>query len=170
MTYAVGTADVEARWRPLSDAESDTASTLIDDAVMLIDIYRPSLAAAVASGAVPERVVVLTVVETVIRVLANPDLLSNESITADGGISIGWQFQSKIPAPRMRLSLLDFANIDQAMAAAGAGTGVTGSLRMNNSTSWSAAAAYGDDGTLDNDTSSLTPNASLTDSVTIVVH
>lgn len=166
MTYAVGTADVEARWRPLSDAESDTASTLIDDAVLLIDVYRPNLAAAVTAGSVPERIVVMTVVEAVIRVLANPDLLSNESITADGGVSIGWQFQTKIPAPRMRLSLLDFANIDQAMSVAGVGTGQVGSLRMNNSTTWSAAAAYGDDGTLD-DTSSFTPNASLTDSVTI---
>jgi hypothetical protein len=143
VSYNVSTLDIESRWRPLSDAEADIALTLIDDTITLIDVYRPSLAPAVAAGQVSERVVVMTVVETVKRVLANPDLLSNQSITADGGVSIGWQFQMKETRPQLMLSMLDFANIDQAMAAAGIGTGTTGSLKMKNSTSWTKNAAYG---------------------------
>jgi hypothetical protein len=172
MTYNVSPSDIESRWRPLSDAETDVANTLIEDAIVLIDINRPSLAAAVAAGTVPERVVVMTIAEAVLRILANPDILSNQSVSADGGVSIGWQFQQKTTKPRMTLSLLDFLNIDQAMAAAGLGTGVTGSMRMRNSTSWSRREAYSLGGTLDDDSeaSDLTPNASLTDSVTIVHH
>lgn len=169
MTYAVSTVDIESRWRSLSDTESDVATVLIDDAVALIDTYRPNLAAAVAAGTVPERIVVMTVVEAVIRVLSNPDILANQSVTADGGISIGWQFQRETPAPRMRLSLLDFAAIDQALSVAGLSSGVVGSMRMINSTSWSKSAAYRG-GPLDVDdveASDLQPNASLTDSVTI---
>lgn len=169
MTYSVGTPDIEQRWRPLSVAESDVAVTLIDDAITLIDINRPSLAAAVANGSVPERVVVMTVCEAVIRVLANPDLLSQQSVTSDGGVSIGWQFQRDTPRPRMVLSILDFANIDQAMAAAGYGTGTTGSLRTVNSTRWTRSAAYGSGryDIDDSEASDLTPNASVTDSVVI---
>jgi hypothetical protein len=143
VAYNVSTSDIEARWRPLSDAEQEIAAVLIDDAIILIDTRRPALAAAVASGAVAERVVVMTVVEAVKRILANPDLLSNQSVTADGGISQGWQFQQKTSAPRMSLSLLDFQAIDYAMGAAQLGTGVTGSIRMMNTTSWSRRKAYG---------------------------
>jgi hypothetical protein len=169
VTYAVSTADIEQRWRPLSDAESEIAVTLIDDAIILVDINRSSLAAAVASGAVPERIVVMTVAEAVIRVLANPDLLAQQSITADGGVSLGWQFQQKTPRPRMTLSVLDFFNIDQAMAAAGYGTGTTGSLRTVNSTRWTRSGAYcsGIYDIDDSEASNLTPNASVTDSVVI---
>lgn len=169
MAYSVSTVDIEARWRPLAEAESDIAITLVDDAVALLDTYRPSLAAAVAAGSVNERIVTMTVVEAVVRVLSNPDILANQSITADGGISIGWQFQKDTPAPRMRLSLLDFAAIDQALAAAGLSSGTTGSMRMVNSTTWTKSAAY-NQGPYDLDdveASDLTPNASLTDSVTI---
>lgn len=137
MAYNVSTADIEARWRSLSDAESDVATTLIDDAIALLDTYRSGLAAAVASGRVAERLVVMTVADAVIRVLTNPDIWSNQSVTADGGVSIGWQFARSTPAPRMRLSDLDLAALDRALAAVGVRTGRTGSLRMVASTRWS---------------------------------
>jgi hypothetical protein len=169
MTYSVSPSDIEARWRPLSDAETDIANTLIDDAITLIDVYRPSLAAAVASGVVPERIVIMTVVEAVKRVLANPDLLANQSISADGGVSIGWQFQQKDPRPQMTLSLLDFANIDQAMTGAGLGTGVVGTMQMTNSTSWSRKGAYRRGRFVDSESeaSDLMPGVTVSDSVSI---
>lgn len=137
MAYNVSTADVEARWRPLSDAEGDVAGVLIEDAVALLDTYRPALAAAVASGSIPERLVVMAVADAVIRVLTNPDIWSNQSVTADGGVSIGWQFARATPAPRMRLGDLDLAALDRAMAVAGVRTGRVGSLRTVASTQWS---------------------------------
>jgi len=170
MTYNISPADVEARWRPLSDAETDLASTLIDDAIVLVDVYRPSLADAVASGIIPERLVVMCVAEAVKRVLVNPDILSNQSISADGGVSIGWQFQPKESKPQMNLSLLDFANIDQAMTGAGLGTGVVGSMVMSNSTSWSRRDAYKfnphfiDD---ESEASDLVANVTVSDSVVV---
>ena len=136
MAYNVSTADVESRWRPLSDAESDVATTLLDDAVVLIDVHRPALAAAVAAGTISGRIVVMTAAEAAIRVLSNPDRLSQQSITADGGVSIGWQFEAAKPGPRLRITDLDFATIDQAMANVGLSTGKTSSLRMRNSTSY----------------------------------
>lgn len=145
MAYNVSTADVESRWRPLSDAESDVATTLLDDALVLIDVQRPALAAAVASGLVAERIVAMTAAEAVIRVLANPDRLSNQSITADGGISIGWQFEAKVPAPRLRVTDLDFESIDQALANIGLSTGRTASLLAKNSTTWAMLNGSGDD-------------------------
>lgn len=142
MAYSVSSADVAARWRPLSLDETALATTLIGDAVLLLDTARPSLAAAVTAAHVPERLVTICVAEAVIRVLQNPDLLSNQSVSADGGVSQGFQFAAKTPAPRMRLSLLDLGPIDTAMAAAGLSTGTAGSLRMVHSLPWTKAAAY----------------------------
>lgn len=136
MTYSVSTTDIESRWRPLSDIEADVATTLIDDAIVLLDSARRSLATAVEQGLVPERLVVMTVAETVIRVLSNPDRLSQQTVSAEGSVSTGWQFDSRIPAPRLRLSDLDLATLDTALAAAGFSTGKTGSLLMRNSQRW----------------------------------
>lgn len=136
MAYNVSTADVESRWRPLSDAESDVAATLLEDATTLIDVHRPLLAAAVAAGTVPERIVIMTAAEAVIRVLSNPDRLSQQSITADGGISIGWQFEAKVPTPRLRVSDLDFESIDESLEHAGISTGRRTSTVMRASTRW----------------------------------
>jgi len=142
VAYSVSIADVVARWRPLSTEEQTVGTTLIADAIALLDVARPSLAQAVTDGDVPDRLVTMCVAEAVIRVLSNPDLLSNQSVSADGGVSQGFQFAPTTPRPRMRLSLLDLGSIDEAMAAAGLGTGVVGSMRMINSTPWTRAAAY----------------------------
>jgi hypothetical protein len=159
VAYNVTTADVEARWRPLSDAESDVATTLIGDAEALIDTYRSGLAAAVASGDVATRLVAMTICEAVIRVMANPDRLAQQSITADGGISMGWQFAEKVPAPRLRLTDLDLSAVDEAMAAAGYRTGRTASVKMS-STSWGVLNGSGSD---DSEGSSIIPLPSRSD-------
>lgn len=143
MAYSVSRTDVVVRWRPLSTDEQVLADTFIADAVALLDVNRPTLAAAVTAGSVPDRLVTICVAEAVIRILRNPDLLSNESVSADGGVSQGFQFDKATPAPRMQLSLLDLRSIDKALGAAGLGTGTAGSLRMVNSTPWTKAAAYG---------------------------
>ena len=136
MTYGVTSADIEARWRSLSVAEAAVATTLIGDAEALLDTYRSGLYDVVTAGTVSSRLVVMTICEAVIRVMANPDRLSQQSITADGGISLGWQFADKNPAPRLRLTDLDLSAIDEALAAVGERTGRTSSLKMNASTSW----------------------------------
>jgi hypothetical protein len=142
VAYSVSRADVVARWRPLSTEEQGVCDTLIADAVLLLNTARPSLAQAVTDGDVPDQLVTICVAEAVIRVLGNPDLLSNQSVSADGGVSQGFQFAPTTPRPRMRLSLLDLVPIDTALAAAGLGTGVTGSLRAVNSTPWTRWAGY----------------------------
>lgn len=136
MTYNISTADIEARWRALTDAEADVATTLIGDATALLDTYRSGLSAAVTAGTVSERIVVMAISEAVIRVLANPDIWSNQSVSADGGISLGWQFARTTPVPRMRLSDIDLSAIDRALSAAGVRTGRTASMIMHASTQW----------------------------------
>lgn len=49
MAYATVN-DLEARWRPLSDAEKPRAEVLLDDAAALIDTACPSLADRIADG------------------------------------------------------------------------------------------------------------------------
>lgn len=143
MAYSVSRTDVVVRWRPLSTDEQAVCDVLILDAVLLLDTARPTLAAAVTATTISDRLVTICVAEAVIRVMRNPDLLSNQSVSADGGVSQGFQFAPKTPAPRMSLSLLDLGPIDRALGAAGLGTGAAGSLRMVNSTPWTRAAAYG---------------------------
>lgn len=145
MAYNVTATDVVDRWRPLSSAEEDLATVLLEDATMLIDVHRRAVAAAVAAGLIPERLVVMTATEAVIRVLTNPDRLANQSITADGGISVGWQFEREKPAPRLRLTDLDFSTLDAALVAAGLSTGRTGVLKTVSSTRYMDLVAGDDD-------------------------
>jgi hypothetical protein len=120
MAYGVTTADIVNRWRALdtdgTPSEETIASTLLDDAIVKIDLARPMLADAVSAGAVPERLVAMCAAEVVIRVLANPDLNSQQQVGADGSVGVG--FHKRDFRPRVVVTDEDLGDIDDALEAA----------------------------------------------------
>ncbi|QWY79639.1 head-tail adaptor Ad1 [Arthrobacter phage Persistence] len=97
MTVAVLPDDVAAGWRPLTDAESEVAAAQIAEALVLLGVLVPDLAAK------SEDIVKLVVVKMVRRVLKNPDgyRIKNESIddyteggTIDASLSTGELYAS----------------------------------------------------------------------------
>jgi hypothetical protein len=131
VAYNVSSADIEARWRPLADAESDVASVLLDDATRKLDMARPGLAAAVASTVpeehVPEELVIAVLCDMVIRVMVNPDFNKAITIGADGSVSISF---SEIFRARIGIAPGDLDAIDAALRVAGAMTPVFVSRTM----------------------------------------
>lgn len=121
MAYNVTIDDVVNRWRALdssgSPSEEDIASTLLDDAIVKIDLKRPMLAQAVTDGHVPARLVAMTAAEIVIRVLSNPDMNSQQQIGADGSVGVG--FHKRDFRPRVVVTDEDLADIDEALEEAG---------------------------------------------------
>lgn len=74
--------DVAARWRPLTDAETAVAATLVGDASTLIRQRFPGIDAQVTSGAVSADVLMIVVAGMVRRALIAPDDgVSQESAT-----------------------------------------------------------------------------------------
>lgn len=143
MLPSVSTADVEARWRPLSDAESVVAATLIDDLVNDLGLLRPALAdtlgdlaagttAEQTKGVALERVIVAVFANAIKRALRNPDTLRSTNIGADGGIGVGYDNSADaLDATRASLTRADLADIDKATAAAdGIITVGVGSVRL----------------------------------------
>lgn len=85
MTNPATPADVAARWRPLTDAESTVAATLLEDAWRMLGRDYKAAAGSTLDDAMtadpnltPEVVRILA--NAVMRVLKNPDGLSNEQI------------------------------------------------------------------------------------------
>lgn len=85
MSYA-SPADVNARLvgRDLDPDESAVVATRLDDAEELIRERIPDLDHRITSGEIRERLLVMTEAEAVLRLIRNPDGLSQES---DGGYS-----------------------------------------------------------------------------------
>ncbi len=132
MAYNVFPADVEARWRPLSAAETDVAFTLIEDAILKLNAQRPRVQGLVDAGVIPERLVVEAICDAVQRVLRNPDLLRAQNITGDGGVGItyGLGEDTNHALPRLRFSEDDLAVLDRALAAIPGATPKVGSRRL----------------------------------------
>ena len=131
MAYGVSTADIEARWRPLSPAEDEVAFTLLQDAETKLNAYRPVLPAAVADGRVPERIVVDVLVDMVQRVLRNPDVIRAQNISSDGSIGLTYGMGEDTVRANMRLQVTTehLEAIDVALRAAG-GAKRVGSARL----------------------------------------
>ncbi len=119
MPIAVTTADLEARWRPLTPAETAVATTLIRSAIVQIYYSRPRAMALVDLGTINPVLAVDAVCEAVQRVLRNPDLLRAQNITGDGGIGItyGLGEDTNKSLPRLRFSGDDLLALDEALAA-----------------------------------------------------
>lgn len=66
------TFDIEARWRPLTDAEQQIAPTLIDDASANVRAQAPGVDDRIADGSLDPMLVAGVVARMVIRVLRNP--------------------------------------------------------------------------------------------------
>lgn len=120
MAYAITVDDIANRWRALdtegSPSEEDLATTLLGDAIIKIDLARPMLADAVADNLVDVKVVAMCAAEVVIRVLANPDLNSQQQIGADGSVGVG--FHRPTYRPRVVVTDQDLEDIDKALEAA----------------------------------------------------
>lgn len=72
--------DLEARWRPLSQAEQINAAAFLEDAWALVLTRRPNLEADIAAGTVSVGNVIRVVSAMVLRVLRNPEGKLQESI------------------------------------------------------------------------------------------
>lgn len=84
MAYATP-ADVELRLgRDLTTEEEAQVTELLEDVETLIKLRIPDLDAKVASGEIPERLVVMIEVNAVVRVLRNPEAYVSET---DGNYS-----------------------------------------------------------------------------------
>jgi hypothetical protein len=143
MTYNVSTADIEARWRPLTPAEDDVAAILLEDAAMKVDLARPTLAAAVASTDpathVNERLVVILLCDMVIRVVSNPDLNRSINIGADGAIGISYGIE--IYRARIGFAPGDLTAIDLALRAVGALPSVFAGRQLRSTMNYRASTA-----------------------------
>ena len=73
-------ADIEVRWRPLTEADSTTASTLLGDAWWILVGRLPSLEGNMAAGTVATENVVRVLTAMVLRVLKNPEGKLEEQI------------------------------------------------------------------------------------------
>lgn len=74
------TADIAARWRPLTAQETTNATAFLADAWALLLMRRPTLEADITAGKVTTTNVIRVVVAMVLRVLRNPDGKLEESI------------------------------------------------------------------------------------------
>lgn len=126
MAFEVTTADIESRWRPLSDDESDVAFIRLQSAQNKLLIARPTLetryaalpvsnATQTAAKARVLRAVVDCLCEAVIAYLRNPDRLRQQTLGATGDVGIGFEVDG---SSGIILSDGDLADIDAALATA----------------------------------------------------
>lgn len=73
-------ADIEARWRPLTDQQAINADAYLDDAWAMLLGRRPTLEADLTAGTVSEANVVRVVAAMVLRILRNPEGKESEQI------------------------------------------------------------------------------------------
>ena len=126
MPFSVSTADIESRWRVLSDSEADVGLQRLIDVERQLRVKRPTLLAfytALATDMPPVTVktdlletIRAVLAEAVIRYLRNPDVTVRQDIGSDGSIGIGFDTKTEGGA---YLTDDDLNEIDAAAAAAG---------------------------------------------------
>lgn len=92
-------ADVEARFRTLTDEETAVAEALLADAWAILLVTVPTLATRISSGAAPLEVVAFVESSMVLRVLRNPNGVKQWSVddyseTRDSTLSAGSLYAS----------------------------------------------------------------------------
>lgn len=83
MASPASTADIEARWRPLTSAETPVATTRLEDAWRLLKRLVPTLETRMASDADLEADAVQALAEAVMRVLRNPEGIRRGTVQVD---------------------------------------------------------------------------------------
>jgi len=73
-------ADIEQRWRPLSDQETINAAAYLGDAWWMLLGRRPTLEADMTAGTVASGNVIRVVSAMVLRILRNPDGMESEAV------------------------------------------------------------------------------------------
>ena len=96
-------ADIEARWRPLTPAETTVAESLLGDSWVILMTRLPSLLDRITAGTLDPALVVLVESSMVLRVLRNPDGKRQESIddyswTRDNAVAAGLLYLSDTEA------------------------------------------------------------------------
>lgn len=99
MANPVNVADLEARFRPLTDAETPVAQALLDDAWAILLTRRPALEQQITDEEVSEGLVRAVVAAMVLRVLRNPNGVRQWSVddyseTRDNSVSGGFLYVS----------------------------------------------------------------------------
>ncbi len=80
MVNPVMVSDLEARWRPLTAAETGVAQALLDDAWMILLTRADAIEARITDGTLPAELVRAVESAMVLRVLRNPDGKVSETI------------------------------------------------------------------------------------------
>lgn len=113
--------DVEAIWRPLSDAETVQAAGLLNEASNVI-LEIPQVASRVTAGLVSDATLRSVVVRMVLRVLLNPQRLSQFSNTVDDVSRSGTFEAGLVPAGELVVSPNEFDRLMGRVGLAGAFT------------------------------------------------
>jgi hypothetical protein len=111
--------DVEAIWRPLSDAETVQAAGLLGEASQVV-LEIPQVAARVSAGLVSDATLRSVVVRMVLRVLLNPQRLSQFSNTVDDVSRSGTFESGLVPAGELVVSPGEFDRLMGRVGLAGA--------------------------------------------------
>lgn len=82
MVSPAQSADIEARWRPLTADETVVAETRLDDAWRLLRRLVPDIESRLGDADVQDNVI-QALAETVIRVLRNPDGIRRGTVSID---------------------------------------------------------------------------------------
>jgi hypothetical protein len=134
--FNVAVSDIEARWRPLSDDESDVARILLSDADRILNNARPMLVGAIASTDpllhIDGELAKIVLVDMVWRVLINPDSFRTTSVGADGSVGAGYFQPIEVLRPRIAFGPGDLDAIDRALRQTNQGFAIIQSRRMRN--------------------------------------
>jgi hypothetical protein len=112
---------VEAIWRPLSDAETVQAAGLLSEASSIV-LEIPAVASRVTAGLVPDATLKSVVVRMVLRVLLNPQRLTQFSTTVDDVSRSGTYEAGLVPAGELVVSPNELDRLMGRVALAGAFT------------------------------------------------
>lgn len=113
--------DVEAIWRPLSDAETVQAAGLLIEASQVV-LEIPQVAARVVAGLVADVTLKSVTARMALRVLLNPQRLSQFSNTVDDVSRSGTYEAGLVPSGELMVSPYEFDRLMGRVGLAGAFT------------------------------------------------
>lgn len=85
MTAFAGAADLQARWRPLTDAETERANVLLEDASVWLLAWFPDLQARIDAGTLDAAIPVMVACSMVKRAMLDSDGMSADQTQRTAG-------------------------------------------------------------------------------------